>query len=113
MMEYISSDTSVWIDFSVIDRIEFPFKLSYTYIMNTDAIEDEILSPVGLGEQLKLCGLVSVEISIEEFFLAEKLSYTYPRLSRCDRIALAIAKIRRIALLTGDGSLRKAAKKRV
>ena len=109
-MEYISSDTSVWIDFSVIDQIQLPFRLPYTYIMNADAISDEILSPVGLGAKLTRCGLVPVDISIDEFFIAEELSLKYPSLSRYDRIALAIAKIRGIVLLTGDGSLRKAAK---
>lgn len=47
-MDYISSDTNVWIDFSVIDRVSLPFRLPYTYIMNVDAIEDELLSPAGL-----------------------------------------------------------------
>lgn len=64
IMEYISSDTSVWIDFSIIDRIEYPFRLPYIYIMNTDAIDDELLSPSGLREDLLRCGLVSVELSI-------------------------------------------------
>ncbi len=35
---YISSDTNVWIDFSVIGRIELPFRLPYTYMMNSDAL---------------------------------------------------------------------------
>lgn len=56
-MEYVSSDTSVWIDFSIIRRTELPFRLPYTYIMNTDAIDDEVLSPVGLREEL--LGMVS------------------------------------------------------
>lgn len=109
-MEFICSDTNVWIDFSVIDRIELPFKLPYTYIMHTDAIDDEILSPIGLGGKLLEHGLVGVEITIDEFDLAEKYNVTYPRLSKYDRIALSIAKTRRIVLLTGDGALRKAAK---
>jgi predicted nucleic acid-binding protein len=109
-MEYISSDTNVWIDFSVICRTELPFRLPYTYIMNSDAIEDELLSPDGLCEELKNCGLVSVEITIEEFTLADGYGSKYPQLSIYDRIALAIAKSRSIFLLTGDGNLRKAAK---
>ncbi|MGN1164558.1 MAG: hypothetical protein ACI4S4_07140, partial [Candidatus Ornithospirochaeta sp.] len=47
----------------------------------------------------------------EEFYLAEDLNQMYRRLSTYDCIALAIAKCRGIILLTGDGSLRKAAKK--
>ncbi len=46
-MEYISSDTNVWIDFSVIRRTDLPFRLPYTYIMNTDAVNNELLSPTG------------------------------------------------------------------
>jgi predicted nucleic acid-binding protein len=53
--------------------------------------------------------LIPVEITIEEFFLAQQFGTLYPRLSRHDRVALAIAKERRIMLLTGDGALRKAA----
>ncbi len=109
-MEYISSDTNVWIDFSIIGRIEMPFYLPYTYIMNTDAIDDELLSPTGLCDELMRCGLVGVEITIEEFSLAEEFGLHYPQLSIYDRIALAIAKERKIILLTGDGALRKAAK---
>ncbi len=108
-MEYISSDTSVWIDFTVISRTALPFYLPYTYIMNRDAMEDELLSPKGLRNQLLECGLISVEISLEEFTLAEAFGLRYLRLSTYDRIALAIAKIRNITLLTGDGDLRKVA----
>jgi len=42
-MEYISSDTNVWIDFFVIGRTEIPFYLPYTFVMNCDAIDDELL----------------------------------------------------------------------
>lgn len=109
-MKFISSDTNVWIDFFIIGRIELPFCLPYTYIMNTDAIDDEFLSPTGLRHELIRCGLVGVELTIEEFSLAEEYGTRYPRLSIYDRIALAIAKERKIILLTGDGALRKAAK---
>ena len=108
-MQYISSDTNVWIDFYTINRIDLPFRLSYTYIMSKDAVEDEILSPPGLGAELISKGLVPVEITIEEFRLAQQYGEDYLRLSIYDRIALAIAKKRRITLLTGDGALRKAA----
>ena len=108
-MQFISSDTSVWIDFSTIHRIQLPFRLPYTYIMSKDAVVDELLSPPGLGEELMTYGLVPVDITIEEFFLAQRYGSRYTRLSTYDRIALAIAKERKIILLTGDGALRKAA----
>ena len=110
-MEYISSDTNVWIDFSIIQKLNLPFKLPYTYIMNEDAISDELLSPPGLGERLKAYGLKAVEISDLEFDLAQSYGEKYLKLSIYDRIALSIAKNRNITLLTGDGSLRKACKK--
>lgn len=48
-------------------------------------------------------------MSEEEFYLAETLTAKYMKLSVYDCIALSIAKSRRLTLLTGDGSLRKAA----
>ena len=110
-MQFISSDTNVWIDFAIIDQLEIPFRLPYTYIMCEDAIHDELLSPTGLGEKLISFGLVPVAITIDEFFLAEDYGTLYPKLSIYDRIALAISKKRQITLLTGDRELRKAAKK--
>ena len=108
-MQFISSDTNVWIDFATINKTEVPFRLPYTYIMNRDAVDEELLSPPGLGQELISYGLVPVEISIEEFFLAEQYGYSYKKLSIHDRVALAIAKSRQITLLTGDRALRKAA----
>lgn len=108
-MEYICSDTNFWLDFSAVGRTHLPFRLAYTFIMNRDAIEDEILSPEGLGRELLALGLQPVEITIEEFLYAEELGRTYKQLSRYDRIALSIARNRNIILLTGDKVLRKAA----
>lgn len=108
-MEYISSDTNVWLDFATINRLEFPFKLPYTYIMNEDAIEDELLSPKELRETLVGLGLKAVELSEEEFYLAEEYNAKYQKPSLYDCVALAIAKVRGITWMTGDGPLRKAA----
>lgn len=109
-MEYISSDTNVWIDFSTINKIGLPFLLPCIYIMNDDTINDELLNPPHLKQDLLNLGLQSVTISTEEFRLAEKYG-TYKHLTVHDRIALAIAKNRNIKLLTGDLHLRNAAKK--
>lgn len=108
-MDYISSDTNVWLDFVTINRLEIPFKLPYTYLMNNDAIEDELLSPKELRENLVKFGLQAVELSEEEFYLAEEYSRKYAKPSLYDCVALAIAKVRGITLMTGDGPLRKAA----
>lgn len=108
-MEYISSDTNIWLDFSKIDELSLPFKLPYTYLMNEDAISDEMLSPPGLGEELIRLGLERAEWTEEEFYLADELNRKYRKLSIYDSAALAIAKHRSIVLLTGDMALRKAA----
>ena len=110
-MEYISSDTNVWIDFSIINKMALPFRLPYTYLMNGDAIEDELLNPANLKQNLLNLGLKKVELDIEELLLAVGYALKYKQLSRYDRIALAIAKNRRITLLTGDKRLREAARK--
>ena len=108
-MEYISSDTNVWLDFLVINRLDIPFKLPYTYIMNEDAIENELLSPNTIKQDLLNLGLKSVELSEEEFYLAEEYNSKYQKPSLYDCVALAIAKVRGITLMSGDGPLRKAA----
>ncbi len=108
-MEYISSDTNIWLDFAAIERLHFPFLLPYVYLMNDETVEDELLSPPGLGEKLISLGLQKTELTEEEFFLAEKFASKYAKPSVYDCIALAIAKVRGLILLTGDGPLRKAA----
>lgn len=109
-MDYISSDTNVWLDFVTIDRLALPFRLPYIYIMDGDAIEDELLNPPDIGKDLVKMGLRVTELTAEEFFLAEELSGKYAKPSIYDCIALAIAIKRDLILLTGDGPLRKAAK---
>ncbi len=110
-MQFISSDTSVWIDFATIDRLELPFRLPYRYLMSRYAVEDELLSPPVLGRKLIAYGLIPVEITIDEFLLAQEYGTQYAQLSTYDRLSLAVAKARGIILLTGDGALRKAAKR--
>lgn len=108
-MEYISSDTNVWIDYMVIKKLELPFRLPFTYLMNQDAITDELLSPRGMREELLRLGLQPTEMTEDEFYYALTMAKTHPRLSGYDCSALAIAKYRRLVLMTGDAALRKAA----
>lgn len=109
-MEYISSDTNVWLDFIIIGHLELPFKLPCTYVMNVDAVHDELLAPPDLGKNLLSLGLVETELTEEEFFLAGEYVERFVKLSVYDAVALSIAKCRNIVLMTGDGALRKAAK---
>lgn len=108
-MEYISSDTNVWIDFMKIDKLDLPFKLQYVYLMENNTISEELLVPEGLNTRLVELGLKGTEMSLEEYILAEEYGSKYKRLSNHDCVALAIAKNREIILLTGDLNLRKAA----
>ena len=110
-MEYISSDTNVWIDFKIINRLNLPFLLPYTYIMYEESVNSELISPLNFRNDLLNLGLKSIDITIDEFLLADQWGNIYPKLSIQDRIALAIAKKRNIILLTGDLALRKAALK--
>ena len=94
-----------------LDALSFAFQLDYQYLMESSAARDELLSPAGLLQQVRDFGLVEVSLTDEELLLV--LEYqrqnAYPRLSIYDLYALAIAKNRKIMLLTGDGPLRKAA----
>lgn len=110
-MKYISSDTNIWIDFNTISRTDLPFRLPCTYIMYKEALRKEIINPLELLTDLQKRGLIGVDLTIEEFFYADELSKKYVKLSGYDRTALAVAKYRKIPLLTGDNPLRKAAEK--
>lgn len=110
-MEYISSDTNVWIDFYSIGKLHLPFMLPYTYIMYEETVKNELIRPAQLSGELIDNGLVSVDITTEEFMLADRFSSKYKHPSDHDCFALAIAKSRHIVLLTGDKHLRIAAEK--
>lgn len=110
-MQYISSDTNVWVDFAQIHRLALPFRLDLIYCMSTDTVEDELLEPPNIREQLLSLGLVSIEINEAEFGIAVQLGKVYKKLSFYDLLALAIAKHRGFILLSGDGALRRAASK--
>ena len=60
-MEYISSDTNVWLDFVEIEKLNLPFQLPYIYIMNDETIEDELLNPPGISDKLLQLGLQKTE----------------------------------------------------
>lgn len=110
-MEYISSDTNVWLDFSTISKIELPFRFPCVYVMYHEALRKEFITPPGLVNRLKELGIQEIELTEEEFFFAVEVASKYVKLSGYDRVALAIAKFRQIPLLTGDNALRKAAQR--
>ena len=112
-MQFISSDSNIWLDFNAIRRLEAPFLLKeiYSFLITRDTLEEELIYPTDLGEKLTGLGLQPVELSKEEFLQAEEYQKNYKALSSYDTYALAIAKSRRMILLSGDGALRKAAGK--
>ena len=92
-MEYISSDTNVWIDFNIISRMNLPFLLPYTYIMYTESMESELLNPEGFKDQLAEAGLVGVPITCTPSWAAAMRSALSPVrrvISRCFAMASAI-----------------------
>lgn len=103
----ISTDTNVWIDFSHVRRLSWPFKLPFTFVIEADTLATELRNP----EELRRLGLVPTDINIQETLTAIRFAGQYRALSRYDCAALAIAYERRIPLLTGDGALRKTAEK--
>lgn len=106
---YISSDTNVWIDFKTINALALPFELHYDFIMSNYAIQDELLSPPDLKYELLRLGLIQTELDNTELNLVYSYTSKYPQISSYDAFAMAIAKNRNYALLTGDGNLRRAA----
>jgi len=106
-----SSDTNIWIDFDTLGILAIPFKSTHVFHMSRDAIEDELLAPQGLNSTLCALGLKTVDFDLDEFYLAENYQSTYPRLSRYDALAMAIAKQRSWILLTGDAAMRAAAQR--
>ena len=112
-MQLISSDTSVWIDFEVIDALTEPFLLNgcYSFLMSAETMDAELQYPSDLSTRLEEYGLVRTELQEDEYLLVLTLGSKYKQLSSYDTFALAIAQNRSIPILTGDGALRKAAEK--
>ena len=80
-MEYISSDANIWFDFNTISSLDIPFLLPCKFIMYREALREEIVYPTGLLSELLNRGLIAVEITTEEFYLAEALRIRYRRVS--------------------------------
>lgn len=126
---HISSDTNVWLDFSVIGQANYPFLLDNTYYLSSityhDEIDDSIKLPINtnnkerfneIREYIKENKILIIDATTSELKLAMKYHSEYkpPKINKAismqDSIALAIAKERKWILLTGDGGLRDAAK---
>lgn len=107
----VSSDTNIWIDFALVNRINFPFLLKNEYYMSNATFEDEVISPENMKSHLLSLGLKLTDVSETEKNVAFAYKKRYSKLSQYDAFALAIAKHRKWVLLTGDRPLRLAAHK--
>jgi len=125
---FISSDTNIWIDFSIIACIDKPFLLDNLYYLSDIIYHDEIDENTGFNhsanknhyQEIRDCvkenKLHITTTSPEELKLAMKYASEYrppiikKAISLEDGIALAIAKKRKWVLLSGDSGLREAAK---
>lgn len=106
---YISSDTNIWIDFQLVCALELPFKLSHKFCLSKETLYDELLMPPGIDTDLIKYGLITLELTEQEFYFAYEIVKRHPQLSRYDALALGIAKTRGFVLLTGDKRLRTVA----
>ena len=125
----ISSDTNIWLDFSIIGQIDHPFLLDNVYYLSSITYHDEIddkskiydsLVNHELFGELRRCvkenKILITDATTEELKLAMRYANEYrpPKINNAismqDSIALAIAKKRNWCLLTGDSGLREAAK---
>ena len=61
-MEYISSDTNLWLDYLYIDELSLPFLLPFRYLMYSEDVDGELLYPPGLKEKLLSQGLIPTEL---------------------------------------------------
>lgn len=109
-MQLVSSDTNVLLDFFFIGHLDYPFRLAFSYLVNSDTFHEEFINPPHLADTLVSLGISITDLEADELFMAASFHRKYRKLSIHDRMALAIAKNRRIPLLTGDLALRKAAK---
>ena len=68
-MELISSDTNVWVDFAVINRLNLPFLLPYTYIMYEESMDNELIYPPGIREDLRVKDFSQYRLPLKSFLL--------------------------------------------
>ena len=125
----ISSDTNIWLDFSYIRKIEYPFLLDNSYYLSSIVYHDEIDDSVTFSNsisntkrfaEIRKCvkenKILITDVTAKELKLAIEYEnyYRTPKITKAislqDSIALAIAKERNWILLTGDSGLREAAK---
>lgn len=106
-MQILISDSNIFIDMEVANLTSQMFALPYNFatpdILFYDELEKE--HPNLLDTSLEILALNSDTIKYTESIVLK-----YPKASKNDLFALALAKQECCPLLTGDGALRKAGK---
>lgn len=106
-MQILISDSNIFIDMEVANLTSQMFALPYNFatpdILFYDELEEE--HPNLLDTSLEILPLNSDTIKYTESIVLK-----YPKASKNDLFALALAKQECCPLLTGDGALRKAGK---
>lgn len=106
-MQILISDSNIFIDMEVANLTSQMFSLPYNFatpdILFYDELEEE--HPNLLDTSLEILALNSDTIKYTESIVLK-----YPKASKNDLFALALAKQECCPLLTGDGALRKAGK---
>ncbi len=105
-MRLLISDANILIDLDDGGILELSFQLPLT-LQVPDVLLDEELGD--MSERLRSLGLTTAELRPEGVSRASELNALYPRTSRMDCMALALAEQQACPLLTGDAALRAAA----
>lgn len=107
--QLIINDTNIWIDLKCIGLLKEVFLLPYT-IGVPDILYAEELEEID-GVDLKNYGIVIIKMTESEILETAIRSSKINRVSFNDLTTLVLAKSRNCILVTGDGNLRKEARK--
>lgn len=107
-MQVLISDANVLIDMEAGGLLELMFQLSFEFKVSDMLFADELSQR---HSHLMDLGLHLAELTPTGMEDAMRMTHTYPGPSRYDCFSLALARQEGCPLLTGDGDLRKAARK--
>ena len=107
-MQLLISDSNILIDMEVSGLTEKMFDLPYTFAIPDILYYEELEED---HSNLLEYGILVLELSSETVKDMEVMVPKYPRASRNDLFALALAKQESCPLVTGDNALRKACEK--
>jgi len=107
-LQLLISDSNILIDMEVSGLTEKMFDLPYTFAIPDILYYEELEED---HSNLLEYGILVLELSSETVKDMEVMVPKYPRASRNDLFALALAKQESCPLVTGDNALRKACEK--